>query len=344
MNANPILVEVWRGEKLESFHRGVVCVVNREGKVIYSEGDIQQICYPRSALKYFQVLPLLESDAADHFGFTTEEIAVMCGSHNGESEHLRVVSSILEKAGIDKSYLNCGPQYPTHKKDIIPLYKKDLAPEHIHNNCSGKHAGFLAMSKFLNADLRSYLEPEHPVQKLIKTVASEMYEYPEEQMHTAVDGCSAPIFSIPVYNQALAYMNLVHPNKFSETRTKACKRVVDAISSYPFMVAGSQRYCTDLMEKCGNKIVGKTGAEGVYCLSVKDTITGCAIKIDDGKMLPQYNVAQKFVEATGLIDKDVLASLEHYLSEPLKNYNKIPTGKISVRKDLFENMQSDPLV
>ena len=337
MQANPILVEVYRGGELESFHRGVICVVNDKGEILYSAGNVEQICYPRSALKFFQVLPLLESGAAEHYGFTLEEIALMCGSHNGEPEHVRVASSILQKTGLDKSYLRCGPQLPTLKKDIQELYRNNQSPEHIHNNCSGKHAGFLAMTQFMQADLATYNHPEHPLQKAIIEVVEEMYEYPFSKMKIGLDGCSAPIFSIPVINQAIAYKNLASPSKFSDKRKKACETVIKAISTYPFMVGGSQRYCTDMMAICGERIVGKTGAEGVYCLSFLKEKIGVAIKIDDGKMLPQYNVAQKLIEATGIFTADQLKPLHHYAEEELKNYNKLSTGVIKVAAEILNN-------
>lgn len=335
MQANPILVEVYRGGELESFHRGVICVVNKDGDTIYSAGNTEQICYPRSALKFFQVLPLLESGAAEHFGFTLEEIALMCGSHNGEPEHVRVAESILKKAGLDKSHLRCGPQLPTLKKDIQELYRNGQSPEQIHNNCSGKHAGFLAMSRFLGADLESYNSPEHPLQQAIIEVVEEMYEYPFSKMKIGLDGCSAPIFSIPVVNQAIGYKNLANPAKFSAKRQKACAAVIEAITRYPFMVAGTQRYCTDMMALCGDRIIGKTGAEGVYCMAFLKEQIGVAIKIDDGKMLPQYNVAQKLIEATGIFTAEQLAPLHHYAEEELKNYNKLTTGVIKVADNVL---------
>jgi L-asparaginase II len=338
MNNNPVLVEVMRGGTLESFHRGVICVVNREGKVIFSRGDIEQVCFPRSALKYFQHFPLLESGAVENFGFTMEELALMCGSHNGEKAHVELVESILKKAGLDRSQLRCGPQYPALKDDVVKLHKADQPPHDIHNNCSGKHAGFLAACIYSGYSTDDYLDPAHPLQQQIMQVAGEMYEYPKAKMTVAIDGCSAPIFSIPVLNQALGYKNLVHPVQFSEKRRKACKMIEEAVSSYPFMVAGTHRYCTDMMQVCGERIIGKTGAEGVYCLSLRKEGIGCCIKIDDGKMLPQYNVAQKFIEATGIYREDELRSLRHYLAEPIRNYNKMETGEIRVVEGLFEGL------
>jgi L-asparaginase II len=327
---NPILVEVYRGGELESFHRGVICLVNEKGRITYSEGDVQQICYPRSALKFFQVIPLIESGAAEHFGFTLEEIALMCGSHNGEPEHVRVANSILQKIGLDEKSLRCGPQLPTLKKDVQELYRHNESPRQIHNNCSGKHSGFLALAKFMKADLDHYNDPAHPVQQAIQQVTEEMYEYPAELMSVAVDGCSAPIYSIPVYNQALAYKNLAWAERFGEKRKKACETVIKAVSTYPFMVAGSGRYCTDMMQLCGSRVIGKTGAEGIYCLSFLKEKAGACIKIDDGKMLPQYNIAQKMIEASGIFKAEELKPLQHYLHDELKNYNKIVTGEINV--------------
>lgn len=334
---NPILVEIYRAGVLESFHRGVICVVNEAGKIIYSQGNVNQICYPRSAMKFVQVLPLIESGGIERFGFTLEEVAVMCGSHNAESEHLKAVNSILSKIGLDKSYLFCGPQYPTSKKDADALIRKNEKPHHIHNNCSGKHAGMLALCKLMNVSINDYINPHHPIQQLILECVEEMYEYPKEKMVTALDGCSAPVYSMPVYNQAVAYKNVIYPEKFPPKRRAACKAVVQAVSSHPFMVAGTGRYCTDMMQVCGKRIVGKTGAEGIFCLGLREEKMGVCIKIDDGKMLPQYNVAQSFIEATNIFTREQLQPLHHYVEDELKNCNEFNAGKIKVRDHLFED-------
>src|SRR5688500_16006935 len=169
---NPILVEIYRNNVLESFHRGVICVVDKNGKVIYSEGDVHQLCYPRSAMKFLQVIPLIEHAGMEQFKFTLEEIAVMCGSHSGQAEHLQVVSSILSKVGLDKTALHCGPQYPTSKKDTDALIKKGELPHDIHNNCSGKHAGMLAMCVLKGWQTKDYINPQHPLQQLILETCS----------------------------------------------------------------------------------------------------------------------------------------------------------------------------
>ncbi len=332
---NPILVEVYRGGVLESFHRGVVCIVDRNEKVIYSEGDIHQLCYPRSALKFFQQIPMLMSGAAEHFGFSTEEIAIMCGSHNGEDRHIQVVNSILEKVGLSPGHLLCGAQYPSDKRSANRLIASGEKPGAIHNNCSGKHAGFLAYSVFLGADIKTYLEPLHPTQVAIRHVAAQFHARDEAAMQVALDGCSAPIYAIPVYNQALAYMRLANP-AFGDTKLReACDRVVHAAREFPFMIAGSGRYCTDLIQTCSDELIGKTGAEGIYSLAFHKDIFGARIKIDDGKMLPQYNVAQKLVERSGLFSEEALAPLHHYMEEPLRNFNNWETGSIKVSDSIL---------
>lgn len=336
---NPILVEVYRKGVLESFHRGVVCVVDRDGKIIYSEGDVNQVCYPRSAMKFLQILPLIENGGIEKFNFTLEEIAVMCGSHNAEAEHLRVVNSILTKIGLDKDKLFCGPQYPTSKRDSDELIRKNEKPHHIHNNCSGKHAGMLALCVLLGFDTNDYINPKHPAQQIILKTCAEMYEYPLGKMTIALDGCSAPIVSVPVYNQALSFKNLVHPVQFSEKRKAACHIVVEAISKYPFMVAGTKRYCTDMMNICAPRIIGKTGAEGVFSMALTKEKIGVSIKIDDGKMLPQYNVAQAFVEATKLFSEEQLKPLHSYMNDEISNFNKFVTGEIKVIQGLFEGLK-----
>jgi L-asparaginase II len=333
---NPILVEVYRENVLESFHRGVICVVNAENEVIFKAGDIHQLCYPRSAMKLFQTIPLLTNGGMEKFGLTLEELAVMCGSHNAETEHLRVVESILYKIGLSKESLNCGPQYPSSRKDANALIQSKTKPHHIHNNCSGKHAGMLAACVLMGWPTEGYIDPKHPLQQAIKEVCSVMYEYPKEQMITALDGCSAPIFSVPVYNQAIGYKNLVANNNLPQNIQDACKLIVDAMTHYPFMVAGTGRYCSDMLNITAPTVIGKTGAEGIFCMTFTQQQLGVCIKIDDGKMQPQYNVAEAMLEASGLFTTEQLKPLHQYAASEIKNFNNLVTGEIKVADGLFD--------
>lgn len=330
---NPILVESTRGNIRESFHRGVVCIVDSENKVLYSAGDVQQVCYPRSALKFFQQIPLLTSGAVEQFGFTNKEIAIMCGSHNGEEAHVETARGILAKIGLTEDALLCGAQMPTLREDQAVLIKNDIQPMKIHNNCSGKHAGFLAYCVFKGWPTENYIEPSHPLHQEILDIISLFHQYPKEKINTGVDGCSAPIFSFPVYNQAVAYRYLMNPHDLGAEIAKACELMVNSIVEYPEMIAGSKRYCTDLMKHSKGNLIGKTGADGIYSIGVKEPNLGICIKIDDGKMGPQYNVAQAVLEQLGLLDADSIQALHCYLEFENKNFGGICTGETKMCDD-----------
>jgi L-asparaginase II len=285
-------------------------------------------------MKYFQHLPLIESGAAAHFQFNEEELAIMCGSHNGEAQHLRVVTSILAKIGLDSQALQCGAHYPSSDQSAIELYKKDEKPTAMHNNCSGKHAAFLALCQYQHWPIENHLEPEHPLQQAVKAACANMYGYDESLMPPAIDGCSAPNYAIPLYHQALGFMRLASGKGLSEERQKACEQIVSAVTKHPFMVAGSKRYCSDMMLAYPGRIIGKVGAEGVFCMAFIKEKIGVAIKIDDGKMLPQYNVAQAIIEASGLFTEEDHQAVHHYMESDLINWNQKTVGRIKVAEGL----------
>ena len=318
---NPILVELVRGGITESFHRGVVCVVDEHGDVIFSVGDIKQVCFPRSALKYVQHIPLLTSGIFDHYNFTSKELSLMCGSHNGEDQHVEVVNGVLAKIGLDPTCLKCGAQNPTRKSDWIKLIKNGDFAQAVHNNCSGKHAGFLAFNTFHNLDTSNYLSSEFELQRKIKECVAHFAELETSELTEGMDGCSAPTYAMPVYNQALMYKNLVAPNnKISTEEQNAAKRIIAAVAEYPEMIAGTKRYCTDLMKVTNGRIIGKTGADGVYCLAIPEKKWGISIKVDDGKMGPQYQIAQSVLLELGLLSEEEATMLNPYYEFDISNF------------------------
>lgn len=339
-NANPVLVEVWRGPLLESKHRGLVCIVDAEGKIVFSAGNVQQVIYPRSSLKPFQVLPLLELGGMEKFGFTLEEIAIMCGSHNGQARHLQVVQSILDKIDATENLFDCGAHYPWLQNDVKELYVKGAQPRQLHNNCSGKHAGFLALCKLIDAPLEGYLNPNHPAQLLVRKAIAEVCEINDNQLVLGLDGCSAPVYAMPAYNMAVGYKNLAVPQAFSAARQKACATVIQAMGKHSFMVAGDERYDTDMMTALGHEVIGKVGAEGVFGLTFHHTKKyGVAIKIDDGKMQPQYAVSQYVIQQSKLFDNGALAPLQTYLRADILNHAKRVTGYYTVNEQVFAGME-----
>lgn len=333
---NPVLVTHSRGGITESFHRGVVCVVNEAGEEIAALGDSAQICYPRSALKYFQHIPLIVSGAFAHYGFTLKDLALMCGSHNGEEMHTECASNILKTIGLTRSSLGCGAQSPTLKEDYLKLIHANEEATALHNNCSGKHSGFLAYCQFMGLSTKDYLDINHPLQIEIRSIAAMMHEMEPEDLIPGLDGCSAPIFAMPIKNQAIAYKNLVSPEKFGKEIAAACAMIVSAVTQFPEMVAGGKRYCTDLMKHTHGKIVGKTGADGVYSIAIPSKKWGICIKVDDGKMGPQYNVAQSVLESLGLLNSEEIDKLQLYLRGENRNYAGKTTGFTEVTQQLRE--------
>lgn len=327
---NPILIHRTRGETIESFHRGVICMVNKEGKIIYSAGNILQICYPRSALKFFQQIPLIETGCAQKLKLTDAEIAVACGSHSGEKMHLQAVRSILKKAGLQENDLQCGAHYPFDETTKTKLIQKSAPPKPIHNNCSGKHAAFLALTKYLGYATQDYLNQEHPIQQRIRQIVAEMHECNEAELETNVhDGCSAPMFALSIQAQAIAYKNLCVPKQFNTKRQAACKKLIHAALKHPEMIGGTKRYCTEIIQAGAGNILGKTGAEGVYSFALPTLGIGCTLKIDDGASGLQYHVAQKILEELRLFKKETFDFSIHQ-ERIIRNWNGHVTGRIVV--------------
>lgn len=322
----------YRGDVCESAHRGAVCLVDQQGQIVFSLGDPNQVTYPRSALKCFQQIPLLEGGAADALGLTEAEIAVTCGSHNGEEVHVAAVRSILNKAGLDEHALQCGPQYPSRHQDRLAFYQGGYEPAAIYNNCSGKHAGFLALCRFWGAGVEDYLAYDHPVQEAVKQVVAALHGVQAESLGVARDGCSAPIFPLSLYTQAVGHQALARLYHSNGKRGQACKRLLSAILAHPFMLAGSKRYCTRLIETVSEPIIGKTGAEGIFGLALPDRGLGAAIKIEDGRMGPQYAVAQQLLCSLGVSH---IHQLDEFAEGPVTNLNQWEVGLKGVERSCF---------
>ena len=329
---NPILLESIRGNTVESFHRGVVCIVNDKNEIIYSLGDVNQIAFPRSAMKLFQHIPFLMSNYGQEI--KDKELAIMCGSHNGEKKQTNLTKEILEKYNLSPNQLKCGAQLPELKEDKIELYKNNELPTALHNNCSGKHAGFLSYSNLSGKNIDSYLDKNHPLQQEILEICAAFYEYKKEDINIALDGCSAPIFSFPIFNMAIAYRNLVSPSGELSKYQQACQRIVKACTKHPYFVGGTKRYCTQLMEIAGDRVVGKTGADGIYCIGLIKEKIGIAIKIDDGKMGPQYHVAHSLLKQLGILRNEELKALKEFENPEILNYAKNKVGELKIADKL----------
>jgi L-asparaginase II len=283
------LVEVWRGPIVESRHRGHLTAVDGGGHTVAALGSPETVTYVRSSGKPFQAMPVIVSGAADHFGFTEQEIAIACGSHSGEPIHVETVQSMLRKIGLDETALKCGIHEPFSAEVARQLVRNQQAPSVLQNNCSGKHAAMLALALHLGAPTDSYDDWRHPVQQTITRTVSEFSEIPFDQIAIGVDGCGAPVFGVPVRSMALMYARLVAPpDSFNAVTRNACRRIVTAMIDFPEMVGGSRdRLDTELIKAGKGRLISKIGAEGVYTVGVLPGDKwphglGLALKIEDG--------------------------------------------------------------
>ena len=259
---NPVLAEVWRGPVLECVHRGTAVVCRPNGAIVAEWGDPARRILPRSALKPLQALPLIESGASFRAELTPRHLALACASHNGAEEHTGLVTEWLEALGLGEDDLRCGSQMPNDEEAGRRLIAAREAPGQIHNNCSGKHAGMLTLNRHVGGDAE-YLEPEHPVQKMIRQAISEICD--EEITEWAVDGCSAPNWVMSLKGLATAMARFAHPGLMGPVRGPAAARLRNAMAAHPSLVAGQGRSCTALIEACEGRAVVKTGAEGGLC-------------------------------------------------------------------------------
>jgi L-asparaginase II len=279
---NPVLVEVARGPLVESRHRGAIAVVDSHSNRRAAIGDVGRAVFPRSATKLIQALPLVESGAADAFGYGVEELALACASHVGERRHVAIVARMLEKCGRSPADLECGVHPPLNRAAANALVRAGESPGPLHNNCSGKHAAFIGLACHLGVDPKGYVSPDHPVQRAVTAALAATTGTPIGADVCAVDGCSIPAYAVPLDRLALAFARLVSREGQPPRRAAAASRLFDACMSDPSLVAGSGRFCTEVMADFSGRVFVKTGAEGVYCGVIPEAALGIAVKCDDG--------------------------------------------------------------
>lgn len=279
---NPVLVEVTRGQIVESRHRGAVSVVDADGATVLSIGDVAQPVFPRSAVKAIQALPLIECGAADAYGFGARELALACASHSGEPAHAELAGAMLAKAGLGEADLECGTHWPFSEEAARAMAAGRRTPDQLHNNCSGKHAGFLCACRHLGLRHRGYVGAQHEWQRTIAGVMEEVTGAAHGEENRAVDGCSIPTFAVPLTALALGFARMAAGTSFGPARAAAARRAMDAAMAEPWFVAGTGRADTEIMTAGRGRVFVKTGAEGVYCAALPELGLGVALKCDDG--------------------------------------------------------------
>jgi L-asparaginase II len=342
----PVL-ELTRGNIVESQHYGAAAVVDSGGRLLAWLGDPYLVTYMRSAAKPLQALPFIEQGGDQFFHLTSKEIAIICSSHDGSLEHVETIKAIQEKVGIQENDLLCGVHLPFSLPEQIALIKNGEQPTQNQNNCSGKHTGMLAYARMRGLPISDYINPEHPIQKTILQTVAEMCSLPQEKIEVGIDGCSAPNFAIPLYNAALGFARLCDPRGLSPDRAAACRRIVSSMVANPVMVGGRGRFDTSLMEVCSGRILAKVGAEGYIALGIMPGATGAdspgigiAIKIADGDISlrkangDSYNRARPAVTLEVLRQMGYISSKELELlaefgpTKPITNLRKIVVGEL----------------
>jgi L-asparaginase II len=280
--SDPVLVEITRGGWVESRHRGAVAIADASGALVWSAGDVERPVFGRSSLKMLQALPLVESGAADAWGVSPEELALACASHSGEPAHVEAVAAWLARIGCDETCLACGAHAPLNEAAARALLLDGRVPSRLHNNCSGKHTGFLTLARHLGADVAGYERPDHPVQRRVLGAIGEMAGLDVAALPVGVDGCAAPAPALPLRALAAAIARIADPSGLAPARAEAARRLDSAVRAHPFQVAGTGRACTAIIQAAEGAISVKGGAEGVYVAVLSGLGLGIALKIDDG--------------------------------------------------------------
>ena len=341
MNANPILAQALRGGMVESAHRGALAIVDADGDVHTQLGDTERPIFPRSAVKVLQALPLVASGAADRWQLSDAELALACASHGGEPLHAQTAAGMLAKAGVDVAALECGAHWPYHDGAIKALAAAGQSPSALHNNCSGKHSGFVCLG-CLMADgkdsrdfLRGYVKPEHPVMREVSAALQASTGYDLSKTAVGTDGCSIPTYAIPLRHLGHAFARLGSGVGLSAEHQRAAARLRAAVAAAPFMVAGSGRFDSRVMERLGARVFCKVGAEGVYCAALPELGLGVAIKMDDGNTSRACEVVMAAVLEKLLMLNEADAQFMRGLSEvTLTNWNGIHVGQLRAAPEL----------
>lgn len=334
--SNPVLVEVFRGETAESHHRGAVVVTDGDGKVVFSLGDVERPTFPRSAIKAIQALPFVESGAADAYGFGNEELAMACASHSGEQLHVAKAGEMLVRAGLDATALECGSHWPFEQAVLIDLAKSGQVPTPLHNNCSGKHAGFLCTCKHLGIETRGYSALGSPEQDMVRDAMESVTGAAHSLDHCGTDGCSIPTYAIPLRSLAHGFARMATGTGLEPQRAKAARRLLDAAMAAPFYVAGTGRACTKLMEMAPGRIFVKTGAEGVFVGALPELGLGIAVKCDDGTTRASEAMIATVLARIYRNEDELESKLDRFADREMRNWNGVTFGVVSPAEALTD--------
>src|SRR6266446_5832694 len=335
----PLIVEVTRGKAeqdgdfVESRHRCHAAVVDRDGTVVRKWGDVDQPIYGRSAIKPMLALGLVESGAADAFKLGNAEIALACASHSGEPQHVDRVRAWLQRIGRSPADLECGAHMPYNEVAMRDMVRAGIEPDASHNNCSGKHSGFLTTAVHLKEPTKGYIRYEHPIQQRLLGIMEQLSGLDLSHAPRGVDGCGIPTIALPIAQTAMAMARLADPQGLPPARAAAAKRIVTAMTAEPYMVGGAGEFCSEVMHALGGKAALKPGAEGVYAGILPELGLGICLKNEDGAGRGcEVAMAQILVEL-GVLSAEERAKLADRLTPPVVNRAGLKVGRIRAAAD-----------
>jgi L-asparaginase II len=328
MSTNPVLVEVTRGDMVESRHRGAAAVLSADGTLKYGWGDIEKPVYARSSIKPLQALPLIESGAADRFGLVDEDVALACASHSGEAMHVQRVAGWLARIGLGPADLECGPQLPMNEQAAAELLRSGSTPSALHNNCSGKHTGFLTTAVHYGEPTGGYIRADHPVQQRLRRVLEQMSGVDLSTAPSGIDGCGIPVIGISLRATATAMARMADPRGLPAGRVAAIERVLRAMMAAPLMVSGSGRFCAVVMDRLGQRVALKGGAEGFFTAAIPGGGLGVAVKIDDGAARAAAVAVGAILCRLGVVSEAERIALVDQLEPPVHNRAGIVVGRV----------------
>ncbi|MFZ1814253.1 MAG: asparaginase [Rhizobiaceae bacterium] len=331
MSSSPAIVEVTRGDVVESRHLVDIVIADASGKIVSIRGDADRPVFPRSAIKALQALAMVESGAPDRFALEPRHIALACASHYGEEMHVRTAGEMLAASGLDETCLECGAQLPERLDDRNRLAREGEAPRSIHNNCSGKHSAFLCYAVEEGYDPRGYVRIGHKVQQDIAAILTEVTGARHEEANHGIDGCSIPTYAIPLRNLATAFARFAASEDKSRQRAKAMTRIREACLQHPEMVGGTGAFDTRIMEALKGRAFTKTGAEGVYVAALPELAMGVALKVHDGASRASEVAIAASIESLLELDENEANALKELRQPPITNRRDLTVGMIRPR-------------
>ncbi len=328
MSPNPVLAHLVRNNWMENRYRGAFCVADPSGRILWSAGDIVRDIFPRSALKSLQSVALFRSGAVERFALDSLDIAIASASHLGEPEHVRAVRNFLEKIGCSEDDFECGSHPPTDRTARKALAASGVSPSQVHNNCSGKHAGMLAVARALDVPVKGYSRPDHPVQKLVRACIQDVAGVELAAEKCGTDGCSLPAWALSLHALATGFARAATGEGLSEQTAAATRAIVGAATSHPFLIAGTDAFDTDAMAAFGGNLMSKGGAEGVFCGSLPQLGLGYALKCDDGNMQAAETMAARLLLEIARPDERQKAFLLARSQKTLKNWRGLEVATL----------------